>query len=131
MDKENTEKIFADFPRLYREPGGRVSFECDNGWFQLIHDLSARIEAKARELGIDPNSEDWPHVMGVKEKFGKLRMLVITPKIPLRLINELISEAEAKSATTCEVCGQPGIMRPGTVWQVRCDACDAQKSRKS
>lgn len=131
MNKENTEKLLADFSRLYRERDRSAlhwGFQCDDGWFDLLYDLSAKIETKARELGIDPASEDWPHAMGVKEKFGKLRFLVVAPK-STDAINELISEAEEKSATTCELCGQPGTLRPGSWWQVRCDACQSRKMR--
>jgi len=85
MNKDSAEKLHSDFPKLYRDKGNKASmgcgFYCGDGWFQLIYDLSAAIDAKARELGMDPASTDWPRALQVKEKFGKLCFYIKTPEV--------------------------------------------------
>ena len=52
-------------------------FECGDGWFQLIYDLSASIEDIALQLKNDGFPEErLPAVFQVKEKFGGLRFYV-------------------------------------------------------
>ena len=112
MNKENTETLFNDFPILYRgrhEPITQnlmsFGFECGDGWFQLIYDLSKQI------------SKICPRVkaMQVKEKFGALRFYVSgVQKDKADPIFELIEEAESKSLTTCEVCGDVETTKIGT-----------------
>lgn len=101
MNIDNTEKLVQAFPKLYRNVGGDPrktcmawGFECGDGWFQLIWDLSAQLEPLV--VGTDRCA------MQVKEKFGTLRFYVTNSTDQ---IEELISEAEDRSETTCEVCG--------------------------
>ena len=128
MNEENTQKLYQDFPALYRDAGKSMKetcmcwgFCCGDGWFDLMHQLSADIESEALRLGLDPASDEWPCADQVKEKFGTLRFYVSTPAKPgsigievrgsvtslrtmagIASIQELVSEAEAKSATICE-----------------------------
>ena len=80
MNDTNTQKLYDAFPRLYRGrnlPHSKSSmlwgFECGDGWFNLIWNLSRAIEAEARRTGIDPKSILWPEATQVKNKFGTLR----------------------------------------------------------
>ena len=73
MNITNKQKLYADFPRLYRDASNKRSmmqfgFQCNDGWFELLYKLSADIEAEAKALGIDPDSDAWPKVIrcGVK-----------------------------------------------------------------
>jgi hypothetical protein len=103
MDKENTETLIRDFPILYRGHKDSPSkslmcfgFECGDGWFQLIYDLSKQI------------SEICPRVkaMQVKEKFGTLRFYVENVQSDKAdLIYGVIEKAEVKSGIICELCG--------------------------
>ena len=77
-------------------------FECDDGWFDLIWNLSQAIEDAARHEGLEPESEDWPEATQVKQKFGTLRFHL---NQHTEAISALIEEAGAASEKICEVCG--------------------------
>ena len=157
MNDENTQKLFQNFPRLYRveaqdKPDTFMhwGFECGDGWFRLIYDLSSAIEREARKKGIDPASHDWPRVRQVKEKFGTLRYYISTPGPDADDINNLIAEhrnsvisfrpvasidairnlvevAEAQSEHICESCGLAGTLRTEGWWKVSCDPCHEKR----
>jgi hypothetical protein len=86
-------------------------FECSDGWFDLIWDLSVKLEPLV--AGTDMRA------MQVKEKFGTLRFYMTTSTDQ---IEKLISEAEEKSATTCEVCGSQDATASEGYWlTTRCE----------
>jgi hypothetical protein len=138
MNEENTKKLKADFPRLYRKAEEMFSsygFECNDGWFQLLYKLSADIEAEAKKFGLDPESDAWPLALQVKEKFGILKfycqvgdgtdelkpesvgqILSFRPMPGNQNIRALIMQDEQASATMCEQCGQPGELQTAGGW---------------
>ena len=134
MNPENTQKLYTDFPRLYRyaiaNKRMHFGFECGDGWFQLIYRLSAQIEAEARELGFDPKSQKWPSALQVKEKLGTLKFYCAVGNrnrdgrgmVPS--IRSLLMAAEDYSAEICERCGQPGELRTDGYWRVTCAGCE-------
>lgn len=135
MNEENTQKLYQDFPRLYRNAHADVKstgmcwgFECGDGWFRLIHDLSAAIEAEAIKVGLDPESEEWPMAAQVKEKFGTLRLYLRGYSDP---IHELINHAEEKSEHICEECGLAGTLRTEGWWHVSCEPCEQKRRERS
>lgn len=72
------------------------------GWLPIIENL---IEA------LDKQFPGWACTQ-IKEKFGFLNFYAAPPaNSPSEKFWSLIQEAEAKSKTTCEVCGQPGAVR--------------------
>ncbi|MEO8121150.1 MAG: hypothetical protein ABI606_17735 [Rhodoferax sp.] len=80
MNPHNTQQLFDAFPHLYRgrqlpasESAMSWGFECGDGWFDLIWQLSKSIEDSARHEGIDPQSDEWAEATQVKNKFGSLR----------------------------------------------------------
>src|SRR5579871_3328832 len=116
MRRELEERLFSTFPRLYAERDPETSrmsdgFACGDGWFELVWDLSAKLEA----LG---NPE--VRAFQVKEKFGALRFylgpgLIFVPgggtvrfgqerEVDSRA-REFIEAAEHASETVCETCG--------------------------
>ena len=131
MSPENTKKLLADFPYLFRlyyktvqESPMPCGFCCGDGWFEVIYELSHRIEACLKD---EPKEiVDGFAVAQVKEKFGGLRYYVDggTEKI-----DQLIREAEKKCMTTCEKCGQPGKLRSGSWLLTLCDLCDEKRRR--
>ena len=155
MNEENTQKLYQDFPALYRDAKTGVEvncmqsgFSCGDGWFSLIHQLSAEIEAEAHRLGLDPASDEWPRADQVKEKFGTLRFYVSTPSMPgsfgievrgpitsirplagIESIRAMVQEAEARSATVCEYCGNPGTFRGERRIRTLCDRCEVAYQR--
>lgn len=80
MNETNTQKLYEAFPSLYRgrnlppsESSMSWGFECGDGWFDLIWNLSKAIEDNAKGEGLTPGSADWPEATQVKNKFGSLR----------------------------------------------------------
>lgn len=102
MNKENTEKLYKDFPELYKQHTLSMqqtcmcwNFECGDGWFDLIYNLSKALTKL--DIGIE--------AVQVKEKYGGLRFYVNGGNVDT---DKLISEAEALSYEICEVCGKKG-----------------------
>jgi len=109
MNSENTEKLLSTYPMLYR--GLReFDFECGDGWFGLIWQLSADIESAARLEGIAENSDEWPSVGVVKRKLGDLRVQFRTPVSDS--IRALTDKARELSVEICELCAAPCKMTP-------------------
>jgi hypothetical protein len=109
MNAENTETLFQMFPRLYRGRGKPVTeslmcfgFECGDGWFSLIRDLSAAIERAC-----DEDRTVVPEVVQVKEKYGGLRVYIYGGS---DRVYQLIDRAEEDSLRICEQCGLEGVL---------------------
>ena len=74
MNPELTERLFAEFPELFR---GRLlpvtqnlmgfGFECEDGWYDLIRQLATDITTHAAQVGLNPLA------MQVKQELGTLR----------------------------------------------------------
>lgn len=123
MSPDLDASLCADFPQLYSvrdgDTRGSVShfgFETDDGWFRIIHDLSARLEEILE--GLLAGERDEYYAVQVKEKFGGLRFYM---SMETEEMSRAIQEAEAQSAATCEACGLPGKRR-GRGWvKTLCD----------
>ncbi len=101
-------------------------FECGDGWHRMIYDLSAAVEASARHRGVDPDSDEWPLVQQVKEKYGGLRSYLWNAN---EEIGKLVEEAERQSLRTCEQCGQAGRVRDGSWVHTLCDQCERERAK--
>jgi hypothetical protein len=90
----------------------------DAGWYPIVASLDERLAA------IDADYE----VHRVKEKFGTLRYYCRPSGDPPAevwdLFKSLVSEAERASASTCECCGEPGLLHK-TTYRVKtlCATC--------
>lgn len=104
MNAENTEKLLTTYPLLYRELR-EFGFECGDGWFSLILQLSADIESAARLEGLAENSDEWPSVGELKQKFGDLRVQFRSPVSDN--IRALVDKAREISVEVCELCAAP------------------------
>lgn len=132
MDKKLAEEIFKKCPILFRQRNAGVDknlmifgFECADGWFDIINELSVAAEAIAltlKERGLEEHY--LPSVVQVKEKFGTLRYYIDNATDE---IQDLVDDAEEKSAVTCEVCGSIGKLRKNSYLVVLCDACHVGK----
>lgn len=126
MNQENTNRLVAEFPQLYRidspwrEAGSGFAFECGNGWFRLLYDLSAAIHDQAVSEGKDMDGDEFVYAHQAKEKFGTLRFYIANGSPALQ---DLIRAAEKKSAYTCEMCGLAGELLNDGWLKVRCDSC--------
>jgi hypothetical protein len=91
-----------------------------DGWRDLLERACVRIRAAIR-------ADDAAASFGfsqIKEKFGTLRIYAegaLSPEVDA-LVEEAIDLAEARSATTCEVCGEPGRLYGGGWLTTRCAA---------
>lgn len=128
MTPEQDKKLCETFPRLYadrhksmQESCFHFGFECGTGWFQLIWDLSVRLEQMIEGLGPFSPDEVAPRASQVKEKFGTLRFYMTHSTDEMEAA---IDEAERLSEVTCEDCGQSGHLRTLGGWlSTLCDPC--------
>ena len=118
----------AKCPRLYKNG---IAFECASGWYEILHDLSIKIEKiledyaeRHKVVESEENETIEIFAVQVKEKYGTLRFYM---SFATDEINDLISDAEVLSSQTCESCGAPAKMR-GKFWlEVKCDKCYEEK----
>ncbi|MAG26478.1 hypothetical protein CMI47_13100 [Candidatus Pacearchaeota archaeon] len=171
MKEELDKKLVKVFPLLYSDRYASMQstcmcwgFDCDSGWFDLIAELSAKLEVliiKYIEENPDmcscyhdrdthddgdrcqyiykesaPNIDVFkcecnkfnifhPKASQVKEKLGDLSFYMTSGTDE---IFDLIYEYETKSAVTCEVCGEIGMLMAtnngiGNWYKTLCDAC--------
>ena len=122
MRAELDKRLCEEFPNLYRNRNRSMmetcmcwGFDCDDGWYNLIYNLSAQLEA---EIMMMPE-EHRPTFCAaqVKEKYGTLRFYM---EGCTDTMGKFIREAENKSEETCEVCGAPGELHPGGWWYTSC-----------
>jgi hypothetical protein len=106
MNTDNTEKLLAAYPLLYRNLRNR-QFECGDGWFDLAWKMSAEIESSAHLEGITADASSWPSILVFKEKFCELRVsFSLTVKVSEE-IRALAFKASMRSTRICEECGLP------------------------
>ncbi|MBU9612318.1 hypothetical protein KTE96_11325 [Burkholderia multivorans] len=119
MNRKFESALLAGYPAIYRalKPrfAGGCLFECDDGWYRIIDELSRKLEVEA-----------WrSHLVAieVREKMGSLRFRV-RGEITGTVDNWLI-EAARLSQRTCEHCGQPAMLRGHEDGRVRtlCPPC--------
>jgi hypothetical protein len=126
MNKEYTEYLWDKYPNLYKDKDKSIQhslipfgFACGDGWFDLINELSSKLE-KLIEKYIEENPDDeWPpRASQIKEKFGSLRCYMTSGTDEMM---KIIDEYEKKSGTICDVCGREGEIVSVSGWlSARC-----------
>jgi len=127
MKDELEEKLYNQYPYLYKQkdrPRDQTrlcdGFCCGDGWFKIIDELSSKLEPF-----------QCAEVCQVKQKFGGLRFYIDFNPSPdeetRNKIYDLIYEAEERSTTICERCGEPGKIRTNGWLRTLCDACDERR----
>lgn len=106
MNPPNTAKLLTAYPLLYRNLRGHI-FECNDGWFNLIWQVSAAIESAAQHEGTPKTAEAWPSVGVLKNKFGSLRVQFNGHVSDA--IHELAYEGDRQSEKICHLCGAPAL----------------------
>ena len=134
MSPDKDAALCRDFPHLFRDrnaPMNQTSmcwgFQFSDGWYKIIYDAASKIEPilvkMIDEAVKNKNYEalDFvPAASCLKEKFGTLSWYMTEST---EEIDQIINEAEDKSATTCELCGDGGNLR-GAAWvSTYCDSC--------
>jgi len=103
-------KIFVNRDKPSSESAMHAGFMCEDGWFELIDQLCARLKAIQAETQISITA------VQVKEKFGMLRFYASVDvsssnlnkkdrEIWYDLIYDVVRSYEDKSQHICEVCG--------------------------
>ena len=128
MNVENTKKLLTTYPLLYRKLR-EWGFECGDGWFDLVWQLSAEIELAARLEGIPESSEAWPSVGVVKYKLGDLRVQFFAPVSDN--IRDLVDKARDLSVNICELCAAPCNKAPESEQASKCAAPLCEGCRKA
>ena len=97
--------------------------QCGQGWYEMLRSMCKEIEDAYKEKNKTPDIE----IHQIKEKYGTLRVYYAS-SINIRYI---INKYEKLSETTCEECGQPGIMHDDNGWFfVRCSDCFEGKNSR-
>ena len=118
MSPELDRLLVRKFPKLYRGKGYDIpnvywGFECGDGWFEVIHNLSLELEK------LIPNGDPAPRALQVREKYGAMEFRLYDPTDQMKM---LVKSAEELTLTICETCGQSGSLRDRTYWKfVACD----------
>jgi hypothetical protein len=136
VNAELERQIVEKHPHLYRNLQPRWSdaplFECEDGWREIIEELSLRLAPYAASDGLA--------VTLIKQKLGTLSVSAELDgcddgSLKARgAIDSLIREAEEKSRLICELCGSAGRIRDkGRFRSVRalCESCAAAKGYAS
>lgn len=124
MSPELERRMVDHWPRWFPVDGDirhtlmPFGFQCQDGWFSLIWKLCEDLDPLV--AAIEAQTGERFEVLEVKEKFGGLRFYANHHTEP---IAERIKAAEAESLHTCELCGQPGLLRGGNWVQTLCGRC--------
>ena len=133
MNQELEERLCSSFPLLYRgkdEPPTQnlmcFGFECGDGWFNLIYELSSKLENIIKNM--DQTDEYLPRAVQVKQKYAGLRFYISGYTDEME---SLIAEACRKSYTICEDCGEPGTEYQVHGWYTTlCKKCFLKLGRR-
>jgi len=129
MSPEKEKLLLTAFPTLYVQHGWSMQetcmcwgFNCDDGWFDIIFNLSKKL------MEVDPDVQ----AVQVKEKFGGLRFYVGPSN---EEAFDLIQAAEEESFHTCECCGTKENVstksHKGGHWiYTYCETCRAKREAK-
>ena len=107
-------KIFAERNLPMQETAMCWGFDCGDGWFNIINQLCQNIQHHIDWKNKEKEVVAQVVVSQVKEKYGTLRFYMT---VESKEMSSLIREAEEKSSTTCEVCGEQGEIRNDCGWK--------------
>ena len=125
MNHELELKLYNKYPKILQDCGKSpmescMSFwmECDDGWYDLLDKCMEKLQyfcdlcsINDREVQVVANQ--------IKEKFGILSFYISVydaNTIESSIIDDIITEAEIRSAHTCEVTGKNGTVCKKSGW---------------
>ena len=131
MDSQKTNELYEKFPHLYRErtaplesSGMGWGFQCENGWYKIIYEMSKKIDK------ISTEGEHAPAISLVsRHEDGTLYVAVsnITPPVA-----DIITRATEQSRLTCEFCAYtPAFLRTASgpmKNHIACGRCVAKRT---
>lgn len=132
MKKEFDDELVKLCPNLYKDRYASIQTSCmgwgfdiGDGWRNIVKDLSIKLEKLILAL---PKDERASYCASqVKEKFSSLHFYMTSSTDEME---KLISEAEEKSAITCEVCGTSGKTRGKSWLYTACDEHTKEQDKK-
>lgn len=111
------ELLKLDYPELL----GNADITCKAGWFDIILETCKKIESAANNLNLNKESQSWPQISTIKEKFGVIRIYYDSDHPELSAtINKILEYSVIQSRGICEECGEPGEWRQERVMATRC-----------
>lgn len=122
MSPDLDKKLVESFPNLYsdRDADMRVTAMCwgfpGDGWYKLLHEASTKLEKLI--LALPKEERQHYRASQVKEKYGTLCFYMTSQT---EAMDEAIRAAEEASSRTCEVCGEPGVLRGPGWYHTSCD----------
>jgi hypothetical protein len=122
MHKELEQKLVEQWSSWFNTEGDirytlmPQGFTHRDGWFEIIWRLCADLEPLVAELEKATGLKF--EILQVKEKFGGLRVHTNQANDAIR---QRLESAIKESFHTCEVCGQPGLLREGGCIKTLCD----------
>ena len=113
------QRLVDSYPNFFDiEVDGKISRPgrptCASGWADLLERALGRISAA---IANEPEAQF--KITRIKEKFGTLRLYFEAPELSATArteVDEAIALAEARSACTCEVCGNEGRLYKTDRW---------------
>ena len=122
MNRELEMILYKDFPKLYagrkldiRENLMPFGFQCEDGWFQLIYNLSYHVSK------MDPDCV----ASEVKEKYALLSFYV---NGTTEEVFDVIMKHEVMSGRICETCGELGKVYCDNGWyRTMCAKCHKER----
>lgn len=130
MRQELEQHLEEKYPDLFKSRSwgpqqSLMCFGCDHGdgWFSIIDEMCQEIQSHIKEW--PQEAKDRLHFDQIKEKFGTLRVYM---SVYDKGIESILDKAAAKSAKTCETCGQPGE-RDRDHWYILtlCPGCKSKR----
>lgn len=102
MNRENTKRLFTEFPELFDRDLLPCGYECQDGWFDLLYELAGRISSYRKQCSEDLYLE----VIRVRQCLGRLQFTLRGGDSRVR---KMIEEAEHRSTRICELDGETAI----------------------
>lgn len=114
----------GDLLKKYDIATPRCGAWCGDGWVPLIESLIIDLIALGWNRKLDQ----------VKEKFGSLRFYIDDSELSQatrEVVYQRIAEAEDRSCSVCETCGEPGKIH-GSYWlKTVCPGCSGKKQEQT
>jgi hypothetical protein len=118
MTTELELKLVEKYPKILRDYKGDPmqtcmawGMECDDGWYELLDKCMEKLQYFCDLCFYRSGVEVQVVASQIKEKYGTLSFYTCTyadNNVERDIIDDIISEAERKSAYTCEVTGKHG-----------------------
>jgi hypothetical protein len=117
MKEELELELVKKYPKILKDYNGDMmqtcmawGMECGDGWYKLLDECMAKLQYFC-DLCYKSGDEVQVVASQIKEKYGTLSFytdIYCENNIQRDIIDDIISEAETKSAHTCEVTGERG-----------------------